>query len=912
MQSRRKRIAILVSEVHEQYQSNFIQGFLTTAFKNDCDVCIFSGYIKLPGSDAKCIGEANIFNLVNYEMFDSVVVMPDTLRVKGLMLRIEKQLKNFHGKVLYVDKESKYYPYIMQTNYNPVFRLTEHLIKEHGYKKIAFLNGFQEHIHSLERERAFRDCMQKYNLPVQESWIFYGDYWYHSGERTAVKLAESGDEMPEAVVCANDYMAIGFAEQIEKLGYKVPEDIALVGYDSVSTGQMAPQPITSIPLASTNYGKYAADCILSLMNETEFPEYEGEEPIFIGSSCGCHCESLKPQLMVRKTWKADQNNVNYQLRYSQLTENLVLQPSFHELMDCIQTYTFQIREFEMFELCLNEAWKHTADNIADTTIKERYSSEIMPILHCGPSGQGADRLDFETTFPTNIMLRQLSEESDHPRAFFFTPLCFEDVTFGYAVISYGNEAKSIDDNYFMWLQSLMIGMECYRRNEILRQSKGGMLPFQSTDSLTGMFNYEGFIKHAKPMITRACQEHMFISILALDISGLDSINSEFGRKQGDQAIQDLSAIIFDSVDEGAMCCRLGNDEFIIAELTRVANHDVIHQVNKKIATALENRNQNAKSLFPLHIHTGDATLAVNNLSEMEDLVNDAVSRKNGNKISEQRMQQSGALTKEEEIQLELVKKILDENLFTYHFQPIVDAKTGEIYAYEALMRSATEVFVSPLDILRYATHLGRLQDVERATFFNVLDYLEERRDLFEGKKIFINSIPGITLQGEEAEALNAKLKKLSGFVVIELTEQTMADDETLSKMKKRYTEMGIQTAVDDYGTGYSNIVNLLRYMPDYVKIDRMLLSGIQDNPQKQHFVKDIVLFAAENEFKVLAEGIETAEELDTVIRLKVDLVQGYYTARPGAEVIQQIKPEIAVRIRQSNEKHHGDIHLAVI
>ena len=906
----RKRIALLASEVHEQYQSNFIRGFLKNAFENDCDVCIFSGYIKLPGSDAKSIGEANIFNLINYEMFDSVVVLPDTLRTKGLMLRIEKDLKNYQGKVLYVDKESKVFPYIMQENYNPIYRLTEHLIKEHGYKRIAFLNGFQGHTHSQQREKAFRDCMQKYHLPVQETWVFYGDYWYHSGERTAAKLVESGDALPEAIVCANDYMAIGFAGQMEKLGYKIPEDIAIVGYDSVSTGQMAPQPITSVPLASTNYGKYAADCILSLMKETDLPEYQGEEPLFIGSSCGCHSESLKPQLMVRKTWKADQNNVNYQLRYSQLTENLVLQPSFQELMDSIQTYTFQIREFEMFELCLNEAWKHTSDNIAGTTIKERYSNEILPILHCGPSGQGADRLNYETTFPTDIMLPQLNEQSDHPRAFFFTPLCFEDVTFGYAVISYGDECKCTDDNYFMWLQSLMIGMECYRRNEILRQSKGGETRMLSTDSLTGMFNYDGFIKHAKPMITRACQDHLYISILALDISGLDRINSEFGRKQGDQAILELSAIIFESVDEGAMCCRLGNDEFIIAELTRVANHDVIHQVNKKIAAALDKRN--SKALFPIQIHTGDATLAVNNLSEMEDLVNDAVSRKNGNKTSEQKMQKSGELTPEEEAQLELVKKILDENLFTYFFQPIVDAVTGEIYAYEALMRSATDVFVSPLDILRYATRLGRLHDVERATFFNVLNYVEKNRELFEGKKVFINSIPGNQLQGEEAEALNAKLKKLSEFVVIELTEQTEADDETLSKMKKRYTEMGVQTAVDDYGTGYSNIVNLLRYMPDYVKIDRMLLSGIQDNPQKQHFVKDIVLFAAENEFKVLAEGIETAEELDTVIRLKVDLIQGYYTARPSAEVIQNIKPEIELQIRQSHENHHGGMHLVVM
>lgn len=893
---KRKRIALVASEIHEQYQAEFIQGFLEKTFENDCDVCIFSGYTKLPESDAKSIGESNIYQLINYDEFDSVVVMPDTLRAKGLMLRIERALSEYKGKVLYVDKDSDKFPYILQENYNPLFRLTEHLIQVHGYKKIAFLNGVKGHPHSVQREKGYRACMDKYGLAVNEDWIVYGDYWYGGGERAAIKYAEDRNNMPEAVVCANDYMAIGLAEQFEKMGIFIPSDIAVVGYDSVSTGRFAPQPITSIPLASTDYGVYAAECVQCLMNEEEFPRYTVEEPIFVGNSCGCNCESLKPQRMVRKTWKADRNDVNYMIRYSQLTENLVLQPSFKELMDCIQTYTFQIREFELFEVCLNEVWKHIDNNIVATTIKDGFNEEILPILHCGISGQGADILDYETTFKTKKMLRQLDDECDYPRAFFFTPLFFEDVSFGYAVVCYGNNAKCIDNNYYMWLQSLMIGIECFRRNEILRQAKDTPTVMNTLDPMTGMFNYEGFIKHSKPMITRSNTEHLFISLLAIDIAGLDYINSKFGRKHGDQAIKDLSKIIFDSVNEGAMCCRLGNDEFILADLSAQADHNVIHNVSAKIYEALEKRNNDPKSLFPIKIFSGDATSGINNLSQMEDLVNEAVSNKNGNKIIEQKMNNSEELNEEEREKANLVKHILDENLFTYHFQPIVNAKDGTIYAYEALMRAKTDVFVSPLEIIRYATYLNRLQDVERATFFNVLDFVKNNIELFEGKKVFINSIPGHQIEGDEARTLASKIKSISDHVVVELTEQTEADDETLAYMKARFNSLGIQTAVDDYGTGYSNIVNLLRYMPDYVKIDRMLLSGIQDNPQKQHFVKDIVLFAAENNFKVLAEGVETREELESVIKLNVDLIQGYYTARPNAEVVQVIKDDIEKEI----------------
>ena len=279
-------------------------------------------------------------------------------------------------------------------------------------------------------------------------------------------------------------------------------------------------------------------------------------------------------------------------------------------------------------------------------------------------------------------------------------------------------------------------------------------------------------------------------------------------------------------------------------------------------------------------------------------MNIAVSRKNGNKAKALQMRTGKKLSEAELLEAKVVGNILDNNLFSYHFQPIVSAKDGSIYAYEALMRTNVEPRVSPLQIIKYADHLGRLYDVERATFFNVLQCIEENKPLFEGKKVFINSIPGKQLEGDDAEHLAVKLRKFNSSVVVELTEQTEADDVALERMKESFHTIGVETAVDDYGTGYSNIINLLRYAPNYVKIDRMLLSGIDENLQKQHFVKSIISFAHENNFKALAEGIETTKELETVISLGVDLIQGYYTAKPGAEIVQSISEEIQKEIRE--------------
>ena len=262
-----------------------------------------------------------------------------------------------------------------------------------------------------------------------------------------------------------------------------------------------------------------------------------------------------------------------------------------------------------------------------------------------------------------------------------------------------------------------------------------------------------------------------------------------------------------------------------------------------------------------------------------------------------------SLDTDEKAQYRLVTRILDENLLDYHFQPIVSAVDGSVYAFEALMRARTESKISPLSIIKYAAMQERLPDVERATFMNVLHIIDNMTCDLGDKKIFINSIPGVSIGEEATSELDLSLAAHADKVVVELTEEAELKDSDLEKLKANFEKMHINIAVDDYGTGYSNVSNLLRYMPDFVKIDRSLLSDIHEYPQKQHFVREIIDFCHDNGIKALAEGVETAKELQTVIHLGADLIQGFYTARPSAELIHQIDEKCRSEIKQYHQEH---------
>lgn len=249
----------------------------------------------------------------------------------------------------------------------------------------------------------------------------------------------------------------------------------------------------------------------------------------------------------------------------------------------------------------------------------------------------------------------------------------------------------------------------------------------------------------------------------------------------------------------------------------------------------------------------------------------------------------------------IFSQLIDRNLFNYHFQPIVSAFNGEIIGYEALMRTGKDIGMYPQEILDAATKYNRLYDIEKATLYNTLAFISKNQDTFKERKLFVNSITATMLTDEDWEWLVNEYGELMEKMVIELTEQTEMSDEVLDVIHRRLRENKIKLSIDDYGTGYSNTSNLLRYSPDYVKIDRSLISGIDDNLKMQKFISSIIEFVHDNGYLALAEGVETYEELKTMIQLGADLVQGFYISRPKPVMLLEISESVRDEIMTINQ-----------
>ena len=440
----------------------------------------------------------------------------------------------------------------------------------------------------------------------------------------------------------------------------------------------------------------------------------------------------------------------------------------------------------------------------------------------------------------------------------------------------------------------------YANNELFNINEN-MRRLQETDMLTGLRNGRGFKSDLGHMLENCRLDKVDLATICVDLDRLGNINDVYGHAEGDIAIQTLSQIIKDSLPEGASVGRIGADEFIVA-VPQNEWEDVVENFCGMLNGRLVIYNRISGKEYTLEANVSGMIVHPDEKSSVEEVLDESFAKKRTLKESRGSRRSMHAMNPEEEKpeEHEAVLKLLNENDFRYAYQPIVSAKTGEVVAYEALMRTRQEPNLSPLTILKYATMDNRLYDVELATFSNVLKQLDQLVPELGTRKIFINSIPGHYLNETDYMMLRRKYGHLYDRLVVEVTEETEFEGGNFDVLRKRSGEGRFEVAVDDFGNGYSNMSNLLKCLPNYVKIDRSLIENVHEDPKKQHFVKTIIEFAHDNGFQALAEGVENMYELSAVIRMGIDLIQGYYTAKPAFVLTGSIASSVRDEIIRAN------------
>ncbi len=212
------------------------------------------------------------------------------------------------------------------------------------------------------------------------------------------------------------------------------------------------------------------------------------------------------------------------------------------------------------------------------------------------------------------------------------------------------------------------------------------------------------------------------------------------------------------------------------------------------------------------------------------------------------------------------------------YQPIVDPTTQRVSAYEALVRTRERSLPHPGVLFSVAERLGRVHDVGRAIRTSVANTLAAKPPETD---IFIN-LHSADLLDETLFAADSLLAASAGRIVLEITERVALEHASdVPERIRRLRALGFRIAIDDLGAGYAGLSYFALLSPDVVKLDMSLVRSVHESPIKQKLVGSMTTLCRELGMRVVAEGVETAAERDTLINLGADLLQGYLYAKPG-------------------------------
>ncbi len=242
-----------------------------------------------------------------------------------------------------------------------------------------------------------------------------------------------------------------------------------------------------------------------------------------------------------------------------------------------------------------------------------------------------------------------------------------------------------------------------------------------------------------------------------------------------------------------------------------------------------------------------------------------------------------------------LREILDGKRLNAVFQPIIDMKTAEVIGHEGLIRGpADSPLHSPMKLFNTARKYGMVTELE---YLARREVLQSFFNLAGTGKVFLNISPDVLMSKDSRVGETLKYIEEIGLsprqVVIEITENAATTDYPLLRDAAHYYRaMGFEIAIDDLGEGFSGLRMWSELRPDYVKIDQHFIQGINHDSLKLQFVRSIQEIAKKSGARIIAEGIESEEELIAIRDIGIAFGQGYHITRPQSQPVKQIPPQI--------------------
>ena len=416
----------------------------------------FDGYINNSGF--------SIYNLIHYEDYDGVVILSDLIQ-NARILEKERQKIIAAGKpAISINLAMKDISCLKVDNYTGFYELVNHLIKDHGVKDFAWIGGKENTIELAERYKAYRTALTDNNIPINmENVHTIPASSYNDAYAYLMETKKLGATKPQAVVCANDYIALAIMRISEERGVKVPDELKIIGYGDTIWGKTVTPALTTVRSNAEQIGFEAANRVLNPAGEAQMLKLKSS-PVY-RSSCGCDGKTVSEGKSYNLQIIDDLNQKEkFNTQIEQLNEIFLEANDTFTLLTNLEGLFQKSHLFEGSDFCifLKSDWSSVLINTEE---------KLPQNLSYGEQVQAIASIQNDKKYPREILnVRELLPSkmiTEGSNVFLFMPIYNHSYVHGYYVSK--NSLSFLNSNFgYVWTKTFGNSIERFRRRNMYK------------------------------------------------------------------------------------------------------------------------------------------------------------------------------------------------------------------------------------------------------------------------------------------------------------------------------------------------------------------------------------------------------------------------------------------------------------
>ncbi|MCR4639662.1 MAG: GGDEF domain-containing protein [Ruminococcus sp.] len=553
------------------------------------------------------MGELNVFNLPDFADFDGAILLTNTLSHQAVVSDILERITIAGIPAVSIDNDLEGFYHIGIDNASAMRVVTEHMINIHNYKRFAYISGPAENPESSARLNAFRTVLGEHGLEIADKAVAYGDFRAPSGKAAVEQFLEELPEPPEAIVCANDVMAASAITALVSHGLRVPEDVAVTGFDDTYNSHNYQMELTSVVRPLELSGELACKMLYN-----HFHGITQKRDIILNmsarftESCGCGHNALSDVNELRELNYRNFSNFEsiqaYMSVLNRMSTQLLACNNFDEYIASLKRIAVEIHPDE-FYFCLCENWDSETDVDRSTNSNKRRKAVplaytdyvIVPISYNNGEFHECCRIRSQDILPP------VAEDGTEGKLYFINPLHFGERCLGYMAIR-STRLPLQNIMFETFCINISNSLENIRKLMCLEYAVKRLGSLYTMDTFSGIFNRNGFMQATEDIYKDCVENRRDIMLMFIDLDGLKGINDTYGHSTGDKAICSIADVLVESCQAGEVFCRFGGDEFIVfgADYTE----DMAKKLTKAIQENINKVNDTGFNPFILSASTG--------------------------------------------------------------------------------------------------------------------------------------------------------------------------------------------------------------------------------------------------------------------------------------------------------------------